>query len=197
MGGEKTWWLIRQFAPGKTMVFIPQLDHRSGTQLKAHNGQSLSTNVYVVQQYKPQQILVTLEESNGNKPQRILIDEVNFFSLDLVEVIQSIRKKGVDVYAAGLLLDSDLNDFGPTRQLARLANRANAQFAHCDYVVGSTTCKHQAVFNYFKGYKPDQVVVGAFDLYGCACPEHMEYFRHKYHSPKLNVNIDPTVVWQV
>jgi deoxyadenosine/deoxycytidine kinase/thymidine kinase len=198
MGGDKTTWLIRQYVPAETGTFIPNIDHRSGASLKSHNGEKVTEMVAVVDHKQPEQILESLAKFNREGLiKRVLVDEVNFFGPNLVPVIEQIRHAGIDVFLAGLLLDSDLRDFGPTRQVARSADEAVAFFARCDYQNKRGLCHRPAIFNYFKGKKPGQVVVGAFDLYGATCGYHLKYFRTKFKSPELAEEINPRKVWRV
>jgi deoxyadenosine/deoxycytidine kinase len=82
-------------------------------------------------------------------------------------------------------LDSDRQDFGPTRQLREMADVIKAFYAHCDFGVNGSRCRKPARYNYFKGKKPGQVVVGAFDLYGAACERHDGVFRQQYGLPPV------------
>jgi len=132
MGGAKTTWLIHQYTLN-SLVFLPDTDHRSGTTLKAHNGQVLEVPAKVVKHDRVESIVkeVKLTLAKG-KLERILIDELNFFNQDLVPVIKQVLDLGVDVYAAGLMLDTDKQDFGATKAVVSFADESEEVMARCD-----------------------------------------------------------------
>jgi thymidine kinase len=197
MGGEKTTWLISQYIPKETLIFIPDMDWRSGKALKTHNGLSHSDQVFTINVNQPEQIEEIAQRLNEEiSITRILIDETNFFTDKLVPEVQKLLQIGLDIYATGLLLDSDLKDFGPTRKLAHLAKKAEEVYARCDFTNGEL-CKNKATFNYFKkGYK-QQVAVGAWDMYGATCAKHLKHFRTNYQASPLDKSIKIDEVWKI
>jgi thymidine kinase/deoxyadenosine/deoxycytidine kinase len=177
MGGGKTKWLINQVRD-EDIVFLPSTDTRSHNSLKAHDGSQWGKRVVTIPREKPEAMLKAVNASKLTG--KIIIDEVNFFSQGIVEVILQLTSLGYEVMAVGLLLDSDRREFGPTRRLRDLAHRTKRFYAHCDFGVNGDACTKPARYNYFKGMKPNQVVVGAFDLYGSSCEIHYQHFRDVY-----------------
>jgi len=176
MWSDKTNWLIEQYGDGRGVVaFKPSIDIRYTKKavLRSHNGDEVEA--VMVSHKKPKQLLQQvkrLKEIN-----RVIIDETNFFTEELLEVTTTLSEQGVDVFAAGLLLDSERKDFGPTRKLMKLANKVIEGFARCDYRFGNGPCLQSAKYTFAKAKKESQLVVGAGELYGAACEEHY-YLLH-------------------
>lgn len=172
MWSDKTTWLIEKCCGKgcKVLAFKPNIDNRYTGKpvLKSHNG--VEVRAVLVNKDRPKELLVLAEKITGLE--RIVIDETNFFHRSLVKVIERFIKKGIDVYAAGLLLDSDRKEFGPTKKLTYLADEVIEGRARCDFRYANGYCTNPAKFTFAKRKKESQLVVGAVDLYGAACVEH-------------------------
>lgn len=172
MWSDKTTWLIEKFQQTKTAVaFKPNIDNRYTTEavLRSHNGGEV--RAILVNKNKPEQLLKYVKKLSG-KIDRILIDETNFFHFKLIEVINQFINSGVDVFTAGLLLDSERKEFGPTKKLTQAADEVIEGRARCDYRYANGICTRPAKYTFAKRKKKTQLVVGAADLYGAACAEH-------------------------
>ncbi|OIP03549.1 hypothetical protein AUK18_01785 [Candidatus Beckwithbacteria bacterium CG2_30_44_31] len=171
MWSDKTTWLIEKYRQGRrVLAFKPNIDDRYTGRpvLKSHNGSEV--RAILVNKDRPKELLELAEKIAGLE--RIVIDETNFFHQSLIRVIERFIKKGIDVYAAGLLLDSDRKEFGPTKKLTRLADEVIEGRARCDFRFANGYCTNPAKFTFAKRKKESQLVVGAADLYGAACAEH-------------------------
>lgn len=171
MWSDKTTWLIEKYRQGhKVLAFKPNIDDRYTGRpvLKSHNGAEV--RALLVNKDRPKELLELAEKVAGLE--RIVIDETNFFHESLVRIIERFIKKGIDVYAAGLLLDSDRKEFGPTKKLTRFADEVIEGRARCDFRFANGYCTNPAKFTFAKRKKESQLVVGAVDLYGAACAEH-------------------------
>lgn len=171
MWSDKTTWLIEKYSDGRrVLAFKPNIDNRYTGRpvLKSHNGAEV--RAVLVNKNKPRELLELAEKVVGLE--RIVIDETNFFHESLVRIIERFIKKGIDVYAAGLLLDSDRKEFGPTKKLTRLADEVIEGRARCDFRFANGYCTNPAKFTFAKRKKESQLVVGAADLYGASCSEH-------------------------
>jgi len=183
MGAGKTSWLIEkkeQLISGgadKLIVVKPKLDSRTKGGLWAHNGQR--SVAVTVDHERPELILDEVKITRGKKVV-VMIDETNFWNKKLIEVVEKILANGVSVYAAGLLLDSERSDFGPTRDLVEMADTAEQIYAKCDFEEKGKRCDIPAEFNFAKGKKEGQVRVGAFDFYGAACETHYEELKRRW-----------------
>ncbi|MCX6817121.1 MAG: deoxynucleoside kinase [Candidatus Beckwithbacteria bacterium] len=172
MWSDKTSWLIRQYGKGKGVVaFKPTLDKRYTNRavLKSHHGREVAASF--IDSRQPDLIL---KKALNKKTVKVLIDEVNFFDEQLVGVVKELLSHQVDVYAAGLLLDSERRPFGATPQLLSLADEVVEGFAHCDYFKNGLRCEKRAKYTYAKFKKEKQLVVGAASLYGASCEDHYE-----------------------
>jgi thymidine kinase/deoxyadenosine/deoxycytidine kinase len=170
MWSDKTTWLINQYnKPGKSIAFKPILDNRytNNSVLRSHNGDEAIA--IMIDSQKPSALWRSIK---GKKINRVLIDETNFFPETLIKVVFRILNQGVDVYAAGLTLDSDRKDFGPTKKLMKFADEVIEGRARCDYRYSNGVCLNPAQYTFAKMKKEAQLVVGAADLYGAACADH-------------------------
>ncbi len=177
MWSDKTSWLIRQFGRGEnTLAFKPTLDTRYTKKavLKSHTGREI--RAYLIDVKQPEKILKLVKKY---KTVKVILDEINFFNEKLVEVIKELLEQSVDVYAAGLLLDSERRPFGATPQLLSLADEVVESFASCDYFAKGERCQKKAKYTYAKIKKEKQLVVGAADLYGAACEDHYDLLQNK------------------
>lgn len=169
MWSDKTTWLIDRLSGFSAIAFKPSLDNRYTKKavLRSHNG--VEAKAVLVDAKKPK----LLWESVSKKIiERVVVDETNFFDDRLISVIKKILNRGVDVYTAGLMLDSDRKEFGSTKKLARIADEVIEGRARCDFRFANGYCQTPAKYTYAKAKKSGQLVVGAADLYGAACVEH-------------------------
>jgi|GEM_PF-210999 len=170
MWSDKTTWLIEKHKAGAlSLAFKPTLDNRYTNKavLRSHTG--AETEAILIDASKPHQLWKNI---SGKKIERIVIDETNFFDDRLIKVVKRILQQGIDVFAAGLMLDSDRKEFGPTKKLAQIADEVIEGRARCDFRFANGYCLTPAKYTYAKRKKQSQLVVGAADLYGAACVEH-------------------------
>lgn len=172
MWSDKTTWLIEKLnGSDSSLAFKPSLDNRYTDKavLRSHNG--AEAEAILVDAKKPK---ILFDQALSGKAVRIVIDETNFFDDKLIAVVKKILNQGIDVYAAGLMLDSDRKEFGPTKKLAAIGDEVIEGRARCDFRFANGYCKNPAKFTYAKRKKESQLVVGAADLYGASCSEHYD-----------------------
>ena len=170
MWSDKTTWLIEKHtAVTASIAFKPSLDNRYTDKAVLSSHAGAEAQALLVDARNPR---LLLEKALAQKAERIVIDETNFFDDRLIKVINKILRSGIDVFAAGLLLDSDRKEFGPTKKLSRLADEVIEGRARCDFRFANGYCLNPAKYTYAKRKKESQLVVGAADLYGAACVEH-------------------------
>jgi thymidine kinase len=169
MWSDKTTWLIEKLRGAPALAFKPNIDNRYTDKavLRSHTG--AEAEAVLVDKKKPK---LLWEKIKSVVVERIVIDETNFFDDKLLKVIDKILRQGIDVFAAGLMLDSDRKEFGPTKKLTQLADEVIEGRARCDFRFANGFCLNPAKFTYAKRKKESQLVVGAADLYGAACVEH-------------------------
>ena len=96
------------------------------------------------------------------------IDEVQFFSPYIIEVIGELMMNGVRVIAAGLDRDYLNRDFGSIKALKNLATERIEVSARCN------VCQQEAHYTYRTNESPDLVLVGHNDVYEARCEEHWQ-----------------------
>jgi len=203
MGGNKTKELVTRHRGNlsQSRAILPDVDTRSGGALITHpdNGgvrQVENRNVLIIQAGDPGMILEELGQALADgEVKQIIVDETNFWSPALVAVLEEVAGMDVEVYAGGLLLDSNLEDFGATRKVGGIAGEVVQMFADCDGDEGQ--CDERATYNYFKGVQPGQVFVGGFQNFGAACPDHYNDFREEYGLEPLPDEIVCSNRWEI
>lgn len=160
MFSGKTEELIRrlkraQFANQKLLLFKPVIDNRYHEEnVVSHQGSSLKA----------------LPVNNASEildiwtnEKVIAIDEAQFFDEGIVEVCNSLAKKGVRVILAGLDMDYMGEPFGPMPKLLSIAEYVTKVHAIC------VSCGNLAQFSHRTASETGQVLVGAIEKYKPLC----------------------------
>lgn len=160
MFSGKTEELIRrlkraQFANQKLLLFKPVIDNRYHEEnVVSHQGSSLKA----------------LPVNNSSEildiwtnEKVIAIDEAQFFDEGIVEVCNSLAKKGVRVILAGLDMDYMGEPFGPMPKLLSIAEYVTKVHAIC------VSCGNLAQFSHRTASETGQVLVGAIEKYKPLC----------------------------
>ncbi len=187
MFSGKTSLLINVCAQdGSVVAFKPTIDTRYSDQavLVSHNRVEVPAELIAAD--KPEVILTILKKKKYAKISHVVIDEVNFFAQSLVEVVETLIQRGIHVTVGGLMLDSEQQDFGPTRALANKADIVTRLFSRCD----KPGCTRPAEFSYARKIKKEQIVVGATDLYGAACDDHYDELRARKQPKGLLISFE-------
>lgn len=180
MFSGKTTYLIEQFDRGeRAVVFKPDLDARY-------------TKKPVVISHNKEMIPAVLVDSNHPEEMQalvadyktVMIDECNFFSDDLILIVEQFLSEGRNVYVAGLVLDSERNVWGPMHKLIEIADERIEITARCDGNDGK--CTLPATLSYRKIPKNEQVRVAGADEYGAACQQHYAELHHKPNNGVLS-----------
>lgn len=167
MFSGKTEELIRrlrraEFARLRIQVFKHSLDNRATIEhLHAHSGDKLAA----LAADKPEQILaLTLVET-----QVIGIDEIQFFSTDIITIIQQLILQGKRVIVGGLDLDFRGIPFGCMPALLAIADTVTKLKAVC-MVCGSDAHFTQRLVNGTPAKSSDPlIVIGAQECYQARC----------------------------
>lgn len=163
MGSGKTERLIEIYNTCKDLgmevsVFKPALDTRSEPfEVKDRSGTSIPA--IPIEEIDD---LVIYEDSLG---QAVFIDEVQFFNQDnVVESIESILVKGLNVYCFGLDLTSEGKTFGKMGEILANSDEVIKLEIKCTY------CNNSARVSQYKGEdKKEDVKVGDLDSYEPVC----------------------------
>ena len=103
-----------------------------------------------------------------DRTELVAIDEGQFFSEEIVDVVNKLGNQGKRVIVAGLDLDYRGIPFGPMPQLMCTAEYVTKQLAIC------MTCGDPANFTQRLTQATDQIVVGASETYEARCRRHFE-----------------------
>ncbi len=170
MFSGKTEELIRrlrraQIARQKVKIFKPKIDSRySESDIVSHSEQSL-----------PSILISDINEITefAKDAQVIGIDEVQFFSNDIVDICNKLASEGKRIIVAGLDQDYKGIPFEPMPQLLAIAEYITKTLAIC------VNCGNPADKTQRKTTSSERVVVGAADIYEARC-------RKCHYIPKEN-----------
>jgi len=145
----------------KVLTVKPRIDNRYGGKDEIHSHDNKKTPAILVDGEKPADIIEKILASGADK---VIFDEVQFFDKKKVlNVIETLRNKGIHVIAAGLLYDYQRKPFGGTPDLMGLADERLELFAICQKC--GSLARHTERVSGGKG----QIVVGAAGMYIASC----------------------------
>ncbi len=151
-----------QIAGKKTIAFKHSLDNRKTTEyVISHNGSRISA--FAID--KPETILSMLPSDTLV----VGIDEAQFFTPELVDIVLKLIDKGIHVIAAGLDLTFRADPFGPMPILMALADTVTKLNAVCT-VCGADAHFTQRLVNGKPALYNDPIIlVGAEEAYQARC----------------------------
>lgn len=153
---------VLQFARKNIKVFKPIVDNRySLSQVVSHDG----SKVEAVAVEKASQILDSVDETTDV----VIIDEVQFFDDDIVEVCQILTSRKINVIAVGLDLDFRGEPFGPMPKLLTLAEFVTKLTAICSKCGGTATRTQRIIDGIPASYDDPIVLIGASEKYEARC----------------------------
>jgi len=161
MFSGKTEELIRrlkraQIAKKKVQVFKPQIDKRyDAVKVVSHSSQTIDSRPIE----RAEEILQNLDPTT----EVVGIDEVQFFGMELIPVVEALAKKGLRVLCAGLDQDFRGKPFEPMPQLLAIAEYITKELAIC-VVCGNPANRSQRIVS-----DTARVVVGAAGDYEARC----------------------------
>ncbi|MCU0519975.1 MAG: thymidine kinase [Anaerolineae bacterium] len=175
MFSGKTEELIRrlrraEIARQRVQVFKPQIDTRyAHTAIASHNG--LKIDAIPVAGCDEIRSLLAPEADV------IAIDEVQFFTQDIIGLCNELADRGKRVICAGLDMDFRGVPFGPIPQLLAIAERVDKLQAIC-VVCGHPASRTQRLIEGAPAcYEDPVLLVGAMEVYQARCREHHEVPR--------------------
>jgi len=150
----------------KVLVIKPVIDNRySDNDIVSHDGTSLQkTTGHTVRRLG---INDTLNLSDIENIDVILVDEAQFFEELCEDSIPIILQHGVDVVAVGLDMDSEGKPFGSMPYLLSLANNVYKLSGIC-YICGDEATRTLRKVN----ASSSQVLIGGSEIYEPRCLEH-------------------------
>lgn len=164
MGGKSSylhWYVSRALRAKKVVdVCVPKIDTRSEGQVKTHSGLSLSSLGV-----KPRVVENSREVYEGltkKRPNVLVVDEAQFFDIDLPLWVEKLLPEGLQIIAAGLDLTSEGYPFGPMGHLLCLADKVEKLTAICP-------CGAEATRTLCTVEKTGDVLVGGAGKYLPVC----------------------------
>ena len=150
-------------------LFKPEIDNRfSESEIVSRDGHKLASTI--IPGDKPKEILFRLKPNTDV----VAIDEGNFFSVELVDVVKILLKDGKTVIVSGLDLDFKGEPFGPMPFLLSMADIVTKKHAYCDYPgCGKIANRTQRIVDGKPAkYDDPLVIVGGNELYEARCMKH-------------------------
>jgi thymidine kinase len=149
-------------AKQKVVVVKPLIDNRySQEKVVAHNG----SEVHCIPLAHAEEIVGHVDDTCDV----VAIDEVQFFSDDIIEVCQTLVRQGKRVIAAGLDQDFRGEPFGPVPKLLALADEVTKLNAIC-VVCGRPASRTQRIINGKPASYHDPIIlIGATENYEARC----------------------------
>lgn len=173
----KTEELIRRvrravIARQTVQVFKPVLDNRYREDaVNSHAGQNYAAQVVNAVDDIPK--LVRPDTTV------VAIDEVQFFELSIIALIEQLAERGIRVICAGLDMDFRGEPFGAIPELMCRAEEVTKLHAIC-VVCGESASRTQRLVNGNPARYHDPIImVGAHEVYEARCREHHEVPRHQ------------------
>jgi thymidine kinase len=146
-------------AKQNVLVFKHSSDIRySESELYSHNSQKISSRLIS----NISEILL----QNLDHIDVIGIDEAQFFSDDIIDVIEQLMDKGIRVVIAGLDLDYKRRPFGCMPKILAIANKVKKLTAICSY------CGDEAYYSQRLIKNEELVLVGTSEWYEPRCRKH-------------------------
>lgn len=154
-------------AKQELQVFKPSIDDRYSTlHVSSHSGQ----NIEALAISKAHEILENLSPTATV----VAIDEIQFFDMEIIQIIQQLAARGIRVIVAGLDMDFRGEPFGPMPQLLSIAEDVTKLHAIC-VVCGEDACRTQRLVNGEPArYNDPIIMVGAQEAYEARCRKHHE-----------------------
>jgi thymidine kinase len=150
-----------QIARRRVQIFKHGSDARyDATSIVSHSQQSVP-GIAVID-------VADILELVDDKTELVAIDEGQFFTDEIVDVVNRLANQGKRVIVAGLDLDYRGRPFGPMPLLMCTAEYVTKQLAIC------MTCGDPANFSQRLTTATDQIVVGASETYEARCRRHFE-----------------------
>lgn len=149
----------------KIVAFKPAIDNRyDKTAIASHDGEK-----YEAYAIKDAKSIIDLVKPDT---QVVAIDEVQFFSEDIVSICESLADRGIRVIVAGLDMDFRGEPFGPMPQLLARAEIVTKLTAVCTCCGCAATRTQRLIDGKPAKYNDPIIQVGAKESYEARCRKH-------------------------
>lgn len=177
MFARKTTKLIEhaQQFNGNSLVLKPSKDDRfgAGDYIRSHDSESHEAILFNGK--NPSEILQIVAEYP--ELSTVLIDEVQFCSSQILEVIEQLLVQGLTIIAAGLDLDYKKGPFGSTLDIVGKARAEGGEVHYLTANCADEDCSLEAIYTYAKHPLEQLETIGAENIFGVACEEHHATLR--------------------
>ena len=143
-----------RYHKSKILLFKPKIDTRDLGVVKTRNGKEV--NAILIKDLKE------IKEHLNDKITTIFIDEANFLKGDVKELTDLSINEDLDIFIAGLNMDSDQKPFGIMPLILAIADEIIILHASCN------ECNRDAYYTYYDGEKNKTILVGS-DNYQALC----------------------------
>jgi thymidine kinase len=151
-----------KIAKKKVKVFKPIIDDRySNDNVVSHSGDSIEA----IPVDHPEELYDRLEEDT----EVVAIDEIQFFSEEIVEIIESLADDGKRVIVAGLDRDFKNEPFTPVPELLAKAEYIEKLHAICLQCGDPATRTQRLIDGEPASYNDPLILVGATENYEARC----------------------------
>ena len=153
---------------GEVVLIKPSFDTRYGIcEIKTHDG--VSANAFNLT--NTTEILSSLEIDAADY---VLFDEIQFFTPpyfngDIVECIDTLRERHINVVCCGLDMTWKAEPFDIVAKLKKVADKYTPLFARC------SVCGEKAPYSHKLCANDARFELGASDLYEPRCPKHFPF----------------------
>lgn len=187
MFSGKTEELIRRvrralIAKQKVQVFKPVIDNRySHEEVASHNGQRIKAI--------PLSLAKEIFDELHDDTTVVALDEVQFFDIDIISVVEKLANDGLRVIAAGLDADFRKEPFGFVPAIASRAEEVLKLHAICSVCGDEASFTQRLVDGNPAFYDDPIILVGAQESYEARCREHhLVPHREKEESDAMSVS---------
>lgn len=173
----------------KCLMFKPKRDTRDPKGIMVTHSGKIQANVFSIDDEKPELIINVVKDYLNGKKIVIFIDEVQFFSQEIIDTINQLLFAGCDVYAGGLSSDYLGCPFETVSNLISIADNVQIKKAVCVFEnPDGNVCGRPAVYSQmFLDGKPvtkdtnGRIHIGAEDEYKTFCREHYTHDKSNNH----------------
>jgi len=107
----------------------------------------------------------------------VAVDEVQFFDVEIMDVVQELANRGIRVMVAGLDMDFRGEPFGAMPQLLCAAEEVTKLHAICVVCGEEASLTQRLVNGQPAGYNDPVILVGALESYEARCRKHHVVMR--------------------
>ena len=156
-----------QFAKQNVQVFKPAIDNRySEESVVSHNGTTVTA--------KPVQASIDILQQVIVATDIVAIDEIQFFDVEIVDVVQILANQGHRVIVAGLDQDFRGEPFGQVPALMAIAESVTKLQAVCTSCGSPASRTQRLIDGKPASYNDPIILVGASESYEPRCRHHHE-----------------------